>query len=172
MDIRCLTFRSSGYCIARKPYFCTGMFNDLLTFSFCRGHYDMLYKVEDTIANPIQSEDSVFVGLATPGDGYKATATGIYGLIPGMSAPKPLNDLSSKPLVNQVPHMIQCQREPMELFAPLHQAATPTYNMSTLSALSSPQQNSKGPFRSSKYENGPGLASINCQNLQTKPLLE
>lgn len=133
----------------------------------------MLYKIEDTIASPAQSDNTVFVGLASSSEGYKPEATDLLaGFLVGMDVSKSSDNLSSRFLAEQTPHLISHQGDTTALHTLLHQTPTPTYNIPTLSALSSPQQDSKGPFRSSKYEKGPDLVSINYQYLQTKPLLE
>lgn len=133
----------------------------------------MLYRVEDTIASPAQPDNTVFVGLAPSSKGFIAEDTGFLGSIfVGMDVSKTSDVLSSGLLSEQTSHIINHQDDTTAPHTLLHQTPTPTYNIPTLSALSSPQQDSKGPFRSSKYEKGPDLVSIKYQILQTKPLLE
>ena len=132
----------------------------------------MLYKIEDTIANPVQPDNSVFVGLASPVEAFVASEVNHLECFLGIKTLKSSENLSNRSQANQTSHIIKQEGESPGPYIPLRQTLRPTYNMPIISALSSAQQHSKGPFRSSKYEKGPDLASINCQNLQTKPLLE
>ena len=133
----------------------------------------MLYEFEHTPLDTAQSDNTVFAALVTSMDNIAPTESDYTSAFPpGLMTAGPMDDFFVKAQPARTSGMIKRESEPARAYVPSLQRVTTAQNVLSLSIHSSPQNDSKGLFRPSRFESEPSLVSLAGQKLQTKPLLE